>query len=245
MFSLWGLNDPTRKKKRLRRLGVLAGVLLVATLIIGSSPLFQENFGVVDPGRVFRSAQPDAEFEQRVAQRGFQSVLNLRGGSPADSWYEHEARITKGAGVDFYDFPMSATRRPSRRELLVLIDLFQRCRYPLLIHCKSGSDRTGLASALYLMMKKETPPKEAERALSLYYWHIRIGGAARLHDPLVEYAQWLDERSLAHSANRFRLWVEHDYRDPNPSTTIRALRPGPREQVVARAKRRLSVPLSR
>ena len=66
--------------------------------------------------------------------------------------------MARDQGLEFYDLPMSACRRPTRRELLVLLDLFEHCRYPLLIHCKSGSDRTGLASALYLMSRRGEPP---------------------------------------------------------------------------------------
>ena len=54
----------------------------------------------------------------------------------------------------YYDLPLSATRRPTRRELLQLIDLLETCSYPLLIHCKSGADRTGLASALYRLVRR-------------------------------------------------------------------------------------------
>ena len=60
---------------------------------------------------------------------------------------------------------MKATTRPTRSELLTLIDFFDHCQYPLLIHCKAGADRTGLASALYLMMQKDVPPQEAIRSL--------------------------------------------------------------------------------
>src|SRR5262249_57216146 len=92
--------------------------------------------------------------EPLIRGRRIASVLNLRGGSLADTFYQEEVRVTHALGVDFYDLPMSATRRPSRRELLLLLDLFGRCRYPLLIHCKEGSDRTGLACAPYLMASR-------------------------------------------------------------------------------------------
>lgn len=234
-----------RASSRTRRRVLLGLALVAATLILLRSPRFQGNFGVVEPGRVFRSAQPEAGFGRLVNERGLKSVLNLRGGSTADLWYDNEVRTTETAGVDFYDFPMSATRRPHRRELLVLIDVFGRCRYPLLIHCKSGSDRTGLASALYRLAVIGEPPEKAERALSLDYWHFPIGGPARLHDPLVEYARWLVEQRLAHTPDRFRAWVLHDYRDDDLTTSFRPLRPGPREQVGARPNAAPVGPLSR
>ena len=72
-----------------------------------------------------------------------------------------------------------------------LLDLFDSCRYPLLIHCKSGADRTGLASGLYLMARRGVPPGEALRAFSVLHGHFPIGGPEHLHEPIEEYAAWL------------------------------------------------------
>lgn len=189
-----------------------------------------DNFGVVDRGRVYRAAQPAGETLRRlIRDRNLASVLNLRAGSPADPFYAEEVRVTRALGVDFYDFPMSATRRPTRRELLVLLDLFGRCRYPLLIHCKSGSDRTGLASALYRMAVQGVAPQDAVREFRLAYGHFPIGPTARLHEPLREYQAWLEARHIPHTPKRLRQWVEYDYRDAGPVAAFHPLRPGPRE----------------
>lgn len=222
---------------------MLAIVTLVALAAVGfRRPLFLGNFGVVARDRVYRAAQPEGGTLGRlIRERNLASVLNLRAGSPADPFYAEEVRVTRAHGVDFYDFPMSATRRPTRRELLVLLDLFGRCRYPLLIHCKSGSDRTGLASALYRMSGEGVRPGEAQRELTLAHGHVPIGGTARLHEPLIEYQGWLEARRLSHTPERLRRWVETDYHDPDPATAFRPLRPGPRD-VLARGTARAGVP---
>jgi hypothetical protein len=207
------------------------GTTVVSVILVLWSPWAIWNFGIVEPGLVFRSAQPEEGFERLIRERKLASVLNLRAGSNADWWYEQECRLTDDAGVDLYDYPMSATARPSRRQILTLIDLFRRCRYPLLIHCKSGSDRTGLASALYRLSVQGVRPEEAEQELSLRYGHIRAWSAWTLHEPLTEYASWLRGNGVVHTPERFRLWVERDYRDPDPSTAFRPLTPGPRPQL--------------
>jgi len=191
------------------------------------------NFGVVDPGRVYRSAQPEGSIERVIRERGLASVLNLRGGAPRDAFYAEEVRVTRSLGVDFYDFPMSATRRPSRRELMVLLDLFGRCKYPLLIHCRQGADRTALASALYRMAVKGAGPEEAEGEFALAYGHVPLGGTQRLHEPLNEYALWLKGRRLAHTPERLRSWVEHEYRSDGPAAPFRPLPTGPRERLAS------------
>ncbi len=209
--------------------GVLAmGLLIVAVTL--RNPWFSGNFGVVEPHRVYRSAQPDAELPQLIARYRLASVLNLRGGSSDDRWYSDEVRATRDSMINFYDLPMSATRRPLRRELLILLDLFGRCPYPLLIHCKSGSDRTGLATALYLMSQKGEPPEQAMGAFSLRYGHIPLFGPEHLHEPLQEYGAWLKARGEGHTPARLRFWVEQHYRSGDARRDVPRLQPGPRRQ---------------
>jgi hypothetical protein len=208
--------------------------MALALLLAGVTfrrPWFQGNFDAVDPGRVYRSAQPDGGLEEAIRTRRLATILNLRGGSDADPWYAREVELSRRFGVDFYDFPMSAIRRPTREELLALLDLFSRCRYPLLIHCKSGADRTGLGSALYLMSVRGVGPRQARGAFSIRYGHIPLGGTQRLHEPLDEYERWLAVQGLDHTPARFRAWVENDYPSRALARPLRPLRPGPRETV--------------
>jgi hypothetical protein len=163
-------------------------------------------------------------------------VLNLRGGSEADWWYAHEVRATQK--LDFYDMPMSAERRPTRAELLRLLDLFDMCRYPLLIHCKSGSDRTGLATGLYLMSRRDQAPRQALHAFSIWNGHIPVKGPERLHEPFVEYEAWLTAHRLGHSPARLRNWVEHEYLASDLAGAIEPIRPGPRVLRVTHASTR-------
>jgi len=191
-------------------------------------PWFQGNLGVVDQGKVIRSAQPTSQLPRWVRDFHLQAVLNLRGGSPADWWYDAEVRTAQDSGLAYYDLPLSATRRPTRRQLLRLTDILERCPYPLLIHCKSGADRTGLATALYLMLRRGEPPERALGAFSVEYGHVPIGGTEHLHEPLDEYAAWLKANRLTHTAEWFRAWVKSDYRADDHPVDPPLLQPGPR-----------------
>jgi hypothetical protein len=193
--------------------------------------LFLGNFAAVEPGRVYRSGQFHRGVEEVLHDYRMGSILNLRGGTARDSWYAAEVAAARHLGTDYYDLPMSATRRPSRAELLMLLDLFEHCRYPLWIHCKSGSDRTGLATALYRLVVREEPPERAHDAFSYWRGHIPLFGPARLHEPIHEYAAWLRASHLPHTPQRFRDWVEHDYRSDGPDRPTRPLTPGPRAEV--------------
>lgn len=218
-----------RRVRRIARYG-LAALLLCSIVPIGMlcRPWFDGNLGVVDPGRVIRSAQPTAGLDKLIKEHHLASILNLRGGSQHDGWYTAEVGTAQSEGVAFYDLPLKATRRPTRRELLLLIDVLDRCPYPLLIHCRAGADRTGLASAIYLMMHRDQPPQEAEAAFSFWHGHIPIFGTWRLHEPLDEYARWLESHKLDHTPARFRDWVKNEYNSDDPKVDPPPIAPGPR-----------------
>jgi protein tyrosine/serine phosphatase len=219
---------------RFRRLARPVRALAIGAALLGLAvfyrPLFLGNFGEVDPGRVYRCAQPLADLNWLLDKTQPATILNLRGGSEADAWYVAEVKAAQDRQIDFYDLPLSATRRPMRRELLQLLDLLGRCRYPLLIHCKSGADRTGMVSGLYLMTRKDESPRQAVRAFSLKYGHFPIGGPEHLQEPFYEYDAWLKAKNLTHKPELFRAWVEHDYQAPDPVPERLSIRPGPRER---------------
>ncbi|WP_435020170.1 tyrosine-protein phosphatase [Tundrisphaera sp. TA3] len=232
-MASWFAATPRRKA---RRKVFLAGSLAFAAVFSAyfHRPLFRGNVGIVDPGRVVRSAQPTGDrLADLTKDHGLATVLNLRGGSDSDAWYKAEVADAARLGLDFYDFPMNATSRPPRRQLLAVLDLLDRCRYPLLIHCKSGSDRTGLVAGLYLLSRRGVPPEQAERALTLVHGHVPILDTRRMHDPFDEYADWLRIHGQAHTPALFRAWVERDYRSDDPLVAFRPVTPGPRPPRVA------------
>jgi hypothetical protein len=215
-----------------RRAGnVVAALVLAGSISLGwvlRRPWFEGNLAVVDPDRVIRSAQPTSQLSRWIDEFHLRSVLNLRGGNKSDWWYKSEVATAQAHAVAFYDLPLAATRRPTRRELLLVIDVLSRCSYPLLIHCKSGADRTGLVSALYLMIERNQSPETAENAFALRFGHIPFLGTEHLHEPLHEYAAWLKDRGLAHSPERFRSWVKTEYPAPDPSIDPPRWPEGPR-----------------
>jgi protein tyrosine phosphatase (PTP) superfamily phosphohydrolase (DUF442 family) len=219
---------------RARRLALIMLAIAGATAYSFRNPLIWGNFGVVDEGLVYRSAQPLDGLSGLIAEKRIATVLNLRGGSDADPWYAAEVATTRRLGVDFYDLPLVATVRPSRKQLLTVLDLLDRCKYPLLIHCKSGSDRTGLVSGLYLMSRKGIAPERAEDAFSLYYGHVPLLGTRLLHQPFWEYAKWLHFHQLSHTPERLRTWVAHDYRADDAFAEVVPLPTGPRPRRSAR-----------
>jgi uncharacterized protein (TIGR01244 family) len=131
------------------------------------------NIHEVVAGEVYRSGQLDAtDLGALLRDKGIRTVINLRGANPGSAWYRDEVRVTAAAGVNYVSLPMSAVREPDDALLASLISALAAAPKPLLIHCRSGADRTGLAAALYQLLVQRLPAGEADGQLSFRYGHF-------------------------------------------------------------------------
>jgi protein tyrosine phosphatase (PTP) superfamily phosphohydrolase (DUF442 family) len=135
--------------------------------------VYEGNFHAVEPGVLYRSAQPDrADLAAAAQQHGIKSVLNLRGGHPGEQWYDEEAAGSRELGLVHYDYPISAKRFVTRQQVAEILDIVRRAPKPLLVHCKSGADRAGLVSALFRYALAGASAAEADQQLSIVYGHF-------------------------------------------------------------------------
>ena len=165
-----------------------------------------KNLGQIGPG-VWRSNQPgDADLE-RLAKMGLKTVLNLRGASQ-QSFYLFETEACARLGLTLIDLGMSARHAPPRATLQQLVSVFDTAQAPLLIHCKSGADRTGLAAAIWRMTKGGEDAAAAAKELSFRYIHLKRTSTG-VQDQLVRsFAAEGEARGKS-----FRDWLAQDY-DP-------------------------------
>jgi protein tyrosine/serine phosphatase len=151
-------------------------VLLVPGLALGAfvlSVVAHHNFHIVSPGLVYRSAQMNAgALAAVIPEYGIKSILNLRGAGEGKDWYDAETNTAREFGVQHYDFALSATRELTNEEMDQILDTMRSAPKPILIHCKSGSDRTGLIGALYLYGLEGQPAQSARTQLAVFYGHI-------------------------------------------------------------------------
>lgn len=126
----------------------------------------------VVPGLLYRSAQlPAAEFVGLAKRVGLRTVINLRGENAGRDWYDEQHRAAGELGVDFINYRMSASRELTVAQMTELAQILRQAPKPLLIHCGSGSDRTGLACALFLL-EAGHPPEAVAYQLSLRFGHF-------------------------------------------------------------------------
>ncbi|MEM7060091.1 MAG: tyrosine-protein phosphatase [Pseudomonadota bacterium] len=123
----------------------------------------------------WRAAQPLPYQITRLARKkGLKSIVSLRGGQGFGS-LALELEACKKSGVSFEIFGLRSRALPTAEEILAADKLFQEITYPVLFHCKSGADRAGIMSALFLILREAVPVSQAKEQLSLRFGHIRQG----------------------------------------------------------------------
>lgn len=174
------------------------------------------NLDQIAPG-VWRANQPSpSRFRQYRDRLGIKSVLNLRG-TPRQGFYLFEVETCRKLGLTLHDIAFSARRAPTRAALLELLDLLPRLEKPVLIHCKSGADRTGLVAAIYQMEVEGRPLAEARRQLSFRYLHVKAS-----HTGVLD--QFLDIYEAEAKGRSLRDWVTQDYDPDRLTASFAALR---------------------
>jgi protein tyrosine/serine phosphatase len=152
--------------------GVSAAIVAVLAMLIGLQFYFGNEHTSI-PGELYRSAQPTGKDIELYAKRfGIKSIINLRGPNAEAPWYVEEVETAKKLGITHFDFRMKAARELTNEQALELIALMRDAPKPLLIHCRAGADRTGLAAALYVAAVSKNGEESAERQLSLRYGHL-------------------------------------------------------------------------
>jgi len=167
------LDEPRRRPMRIW----LASLVVVVAMAGGAlaATHLNNNFHTIVEGEAYRSAQPTPD-EIRAYRDKYHiaTIVNLRGAGPGEAWYDEEVRTANDLGIRHIDFPMNARTELTQQQSLALIALLQSAPKPVLIHCKEGSDRTGLASALYLAALAKAGEPASKAQLSVRYGHIAI-----------------------------------------------------------------------
>lgn len=154
-----------------------------------------------------RSAQPAPHDIRRMAREGIRTIINLRGGREHGAWpLQREA--CERHGIALRELTIRSRGAPDKETLLALPDFFASIAYPALAHCKSGADRAGLFSALYLLVHQGRPVAEAKQQLALKYGHVRFAKTGILDAFLDLYEREGEARGIG-----FIDWVRDVY-DP-------------------------------
>jgi undecaprenyl-diphosphatase len=170
-------------------------LLSVLLFLTASYAVYMEEFGnfhTITPGKAYRSGEMDRdELEYYVAKYNIKSILNLQGIRASDQHYRDEIAMCRERDLAHYDLRTSADKKPSRDTIDQLICIFRAAPRPILIHCKAGSDRAGLAAAIWKVVVDRKSKRLAAEHLSIRYGHLPFGATTAMDD---FFAEWQPEQ---------------------------------------------------
>ncbi|MEE9273527.1 MAG: tyrosine-protein phosphatase [Robiginitomaculum sp.] len=153
-------------------------------------------------GGMWRANQPSPKRIAQLGELGFKTIINLRGESPK-GYYLLEKEACEKHGITIVNHRMYSRDTHSTKSMYRLRDIFEEIAYPAMMHCKSGSDRTGIAGVLYKYFHMGEPIGIAIEQLSIRYLHMKSGKTgmldfffndyleyAKTHD--ISFTDWLD-----------------------------------------------------
>ena len=179
--------------KTLKLLSDFFEVVFIISLFLLLNMGFQQvtgNFHEVLAGELYRSAQPDAEDIAGYRERfGIRTIVNLRDETRGE-WYRIEEEAAREHDITLIDFPLSSARGPSLEDMERLASIMAKAKKPVLVHCEHGSNRTGLASAIYVAGTARMWRGYAHLQLSPLYGHVPIPGIGRYNI----FRSWLEFR---------------------------------------------------
>ena len=162
------------------------------------------NMDEIAPG-VWRSNQPSPALVRRYADMGLRAILNLRGTSSQGS-FSLEVTEAVRHGIPLHSHALGSRSLSSPKQYLALLDDFEMMPRPFVLHCKSGADRAGLASAFWLIHMEGLPVTEARKMLSLRYLHVRRSKTGVLDALLDAYDAHCRREPIS-----LRDWLAHHY----------------------------------
>ncbi len=138
------------RSKQLKNASV---VFLIIAVSLGCYLYFfviRANFREVVPGKVYRSGQPSpAQLRRWINRYGIKTVINLRGN--VGKITEQERAAANELGVKMITIRFKASSLPTKDSMHSLIQAIETAEQPILLHCNSGIERSGMASTLAAM----------------------------------------------------------------------------------------------
>jgi protein tyrosine/serine phosphatase len=111
------------------------------------------NFNKLTP-QLYRSAQPDAAGMRALERLGVKTVITLRD-------FNDDKKEARGTNVRLERVKMSAWHTEDEDIVRVLALLRRKENGPFLIHCQHGSDRTGVACAMFRIVEQHWSREDA------------------------------------------------------------------------------------
>ena len=143
---------------------------LIAVLIASGLTLAGQdslpNFNMVND-QILRGGQPTDDGFKKLAERGVKTVVDLR--SLDEHSVPHEKQIVEADGMRFVSIPMKGIGAPTEEQVSRALSVLEDGdNWPVFIHCRRGSDRTGTVLACYRISHDHWKNQKALREARTY-----------------------------------------------------------------------------
>jgi protein tyrosine phosphatase (PTP) superfamily phosphohydrolase (DUF442 family) len=162
---------------------ILSSVVILLTFLAGPiiagdfSEQVPPNFSRVEPW-LYRGGRPDETSVNYLASIGVKTIINLERGwfSENPLTVQKERRLAKKAGLQFIHIPLHPFFKPGRKDIdRILLTVINTDNHPVFVHCRKGSDRTGIVvAALRIKYQRWTINRAYEEMKSFGYKNIRL-----------------------------------------------------------------------
>ena len=161
-------------------------------------------------GGMYRENQPSPKRIALLAEDGIKTILNLRAESPK-GFYLLEEEACQKHGIKLVNFRVYSRDVHTREKIRAAKALFPTLEYPVMMHCKSGADRTGFMGVLYRHFHMGDSIEQAMEQLSFKYLHIKEGKTGMLDFFFNDYLKYAAQEKEAGRDAEFIDWVETVY----------------------------------
>jgi undecaprenyl-diphosphatase len=192
---------------RLRAALGLFSLLILAAFGLWASNYFTHNVHAVLPHQVYRSAQLTHDDLAHLVQRyGIRSVINLRGANPDIAWYQDEIAVAQERQLWHADLALDAHHLPDVATLTQLVNLIEQAPKPLLLHCRQGADRTGLASAIALaLLNQQSSESLLWRQVG---WRYNVVSPTSVgYQFMVDFTRWCHVNHQSVTGENLKRWL--------------------------------------
>ncbi|HEX4124849.1 MAG TPA: tyrosine-protein phosphatase [Tepidisphaeraceae bacterium] len=131
-----------------------------------------KDFGVVEPGRIYRSGQISSRMLRKtIEQYHIAVVVDLSSPNEENPDALAEKRIDAEAGAQHLYFPLGGDGLGNPQRYVDAIDAILRANragHAALVHCQAGSERTGGVIAVYRILIEGKPESQAFAEMEKY-----------------------------------------------------------------------------
>ncbi|MBX7255642.1 MAG: tyrosine-protein phosphatase [Candidatus Hydrogenedentes bacterium] len=182
--SLYTLRKPVRSS--------FAVVAALAVTHLVCCAYLDHNFRTVEAQTLYRSGQlPASRLEKAIEDDGIRTVISLRHPDPDSRWYREEREACERHDVAHFDLPWSKEKLPEPESLAQFVKWCLSAEKPILVHCQGGTHRSGVASAVYLLLQGKTVD-EARKQFGPFFDNAPIGTLLDLYDGSKPFAEWVN-----------------------------------------------------